>query len=274
LGYNYNVFNSNEGNSHATLKAAYEFSADVYRYGDDGDDIRAKEQTQAIFLYYGMELNYPIWRNVEHFDNSFPYSAVGIGLFFRIGSLEYLYLTTGFYVNEEKFERQLTARDFASAFGVNIPSIIDRPLLDFRAERRAIEFPLLLSFSLGQIKLLGGMLLESTYSDSRYFINGYEVGNGANKTDMRIFVEDRGYWDWTWSLISGLGINSDDAEDINKKFKEDSGINIYWVLGLDYDMMKHWGIGIKFLRYSTSKGEYKPLIVPSNRLRISTYLFI
>jgi len=219
------------------------------------EEFMKREANRTRFFRFGIELNSLIWRDIEYFDNSFPYTALGGGLFFRIGPEKTLYLTTGLYFKYEKFERQLTTRDFASAFGLSIPSIIDKPLLDLKWEKKSFEIPLLLNFGSEQIKFSGGILFEDYNSKS--FINGYEIG------------------DDTWSFLNEFGIDSDYADEINEKFGSTRNHNLYWVLGLDFDITRNWGVGIKFLTWNSSLGSYKPtLIERGSQARISTYFVL
>jgi len=222
---------------HITLKIGSDLElthtkAETEKIEKSAEEFRKREANRERFFRCGIELNSPIWRDIKYFDNSFPYTALGGGLFFRIGPEKILYLTTGLYFKYEEFERQLTVGDFASIFGLSIPSIIDKPLLDLKWEKKSLEIPLLLNFGSEQIKFSGGMLFE-LIDGNEYFIN-----------------------------------------EINEKFMENSTGNVYWILGLDFDITRSWGIGIKFLTWNTSLDKDKPLIEPGSQARISTYFVL
>jgi len=214
------------------------------------------EKPSARYFRPGIEINYPVYRSsIEFFDNSFPYPAIGAGLFFRIGP-EYFYFTTGANAKVEALKKEGFARAEFGILGINIVSV---PFLDLEWDRLFVEVPLLLSFGSGQIRFTGGALLDF-YALSEVNVNV--------SSDVPI--------------IGGQNvISASDAKKIEERFDKinlPSG-NIYVVLGLDIDIMRHWGIGVKCLIWggdwwddSDSDIDVNMGIEPSHfQTRVSTY---
>jgi len=179
------------------------------------------EKSSARYFRPGIELNYPVYRSsIEFFDNSFPYTAAGAGLFFRIGP-EYFYFTTGVNAKLDVLNKEGFARAEFGIFGINIVSV---PFLDLEWDRIFVEVPLLLSFGSGQIKFTGGALFDF-YVLSEVTVNVNEKLGGQ-------------------TIIS---VN--DADKIEERFDKINlpDGNLYWVLGLDIDIVRHWGVGVKCL---------------------------
>jgi len=190
---------------------------------------KEEEKTESSSRYFrlGIEINYPIYRSeIEFFDNSFPYAVGGAGLFFRIGP-EYFYLTTGANARLDVLYKEGIARADFGILGINL---VSAPLLDLEWDRLFVEFPLLLSFGSGQIKFTGGVLF-----------------------DFYVFSEVNIYVNENVPVIGGQNIiGTSDAEKIEDRFDKvnlPSG-NMYAVLGLDIDIMRHWGIGVKCLIFT------------------------
>ena len=182
------------------------------------------EESSARYFRPGIEINYPVYRSsIDFFDNSFPYLAAGAGLFFRIGP-EYFYLTTGANVKFESLYKEGIMRGEFGIFGINL---ISAPLLDLEWNRLFMEVPLQLSFGSGQIRFTGGVLFDF------YVLSEVNVNVNENVP-----------------IIGGQTIiSAGDAEKIEERFDKinlPSG-NIYVVLGLDIDVMRNWGIGVKCL---------------------------
>ncbi|GBU25423.1 hypothetical protein R83H12_02066 [Fibrobacteria bacterium R8-3-H12] len=188
------------------------------------------EKSSARYFRPGIELYYPVYRSkIDFFDNSFPYLAGGAGLFFRIGP-EYFYLTTGAYAKLDVLHKEGIARAEFKVLGINL---ISAPLLDLEWDRFFVEVPLLLSFGSGQIRFTGGALLD--------FYALSEVNINVNENVP---------------IIGGQNvISANDAERIDERFNELPSANLYVVLGLDIDIMRHWGIGVKCLILGSSFGE-------------------
>jgi hypothetical protein len=90
-------------------------------------------------------------------------------------------------------------------------------ILDLNWQRGSLEFPLLFSFDLGRIKFTGGTLLDFyVFKNDVYILLGNEILKSDNDTP---------YGD------------------------------LYLVLGLDIDIVRHWGVGAKCLIWGTSLGE-------------------
>ncbi|MCL1967670.1 MAG: hypothetical protein FWF67_07275 [Fibromonadales bacterium] len=213
------------------------------------------KEPSARYFRPGIEFNYLIYRSkIEIFENSFPYTAIGAGLFFRIGP-EYFYFTTGAYAQTDALYKEGIAKADFGIFGINIASV---PLLDLTWGRLFVEVPLLLSFGSGQIRFTGGALLDF-----------YAAG------EVDITVNEK---------IPGLGgqtlISANDAKKIEERFNDVPDGNLYWVLGLDIDVVRHWGIGVKCLIWGGSFGESEAadynidtgIEPPRFQTRISTYL--
>ena len=208
------------------------------------------EESSARYFRPGIEINYPVYRSsIEFFDNSFPYLAAGAGLFFRIGP-EYFYFTTGANAKVETLKKEGIAR---AEFGILGITLINAPLLDLEWNRLFVEVPLLLSFGSGQIKFTGGALFDF-YVLSEVNVNLSESLGGQNI------------------------ISTNDAEKIEERFDKTNlpGGNIYAVFGLDIDIMRHWGIGVKCLIWGGgSFGETDDIFIgiePSRfQTRVSTY---
>jgi hypothetical protein len=201
---------------------------------------KKEEKKSARFFRPGIEVNYPFWRSsVDYFDNSSPNIAVGGGLFLRIGP-DFFYFTTGFYLKTDVLEKH-EAVDL-EFFKLKLGSL---PLMDLRWGRAFAEVPLLLSFGSGQIRFTFGTLLD--------FYSG-------GRLDIDILDE---------KIIS---LKDAELELIEKRFNENQDGDIYFTLGLDFDIVRHWGLGIKFLVWGSSFGEYKSLIEPARcQTRVSTY---
>ena len=201
----------------------------------------AAESSSSRYFRPGIELNYPVYRSkIDFFDNSFPYIAAGAGLFFRIGP-EYLYFTTGAYAKMDFLQKEVT-KDLG-VFGIKITTL---PLLDITWGRLFVEVPLLLSFGSGQIRFTGGTLFDFyALSDISIDVLGNQV------------------------------LNSNDASEIEERFNEIPFGNMYWVLGLDIDVVRHWGIGVKFLIWNSTFDEpelYGAVFEPSRyQTRVSSY---
>jgi hypothetical protein len=200
------------------------------------------ESSSSSYFRPGIELNYPVYRSeIDFFDDSFPYIAAGAGLFFRIGP-EYLYFTTGAYAKLDILQKEVT-KDLG-LFGINTATL---PLLNIEWDRLFVEVPLLLSFGSGQIRFTGGALLDF-YATSE------------------IFVEE---------VFGEQVLSVSDASEIEEKFNEIPFGNMYWVLGLDIDIVRHWGIGVKFLIWNSTFDEpelYGAIFEPSHyQTRVSTY---
>jgi len=189
----------------------------------------------------GIEFNYPVYRSkIDFFDNSFPYTAGGAGLFFRIGP-EPIYFTTGAYAKMDVLHREET-QDL-NVFGIHITRL---PLMDITWSRLFVEVPLLLSFGSGQIRFTGGALLDF------YALSEIDIDVLNNRV---------------------LSIN--DADSIEERFEDIPSGNMYWVLGLDIDIVRHWGIGVKFLIWYNTFSEpdqNSEAFEPSHyQTRVSTY---
>jgi hypothetical protein len=201
----------------------------------------AAESSGPRYFRPGIEFNYPVNRSkIDFFDNSFPYTAWGIGLFFRIGP-EPIYFTTGAYAKQDVLHREET-QDL-SVLGIPIARL---PLLDITWSRLFVEVPLLLSFGSGQIRFTGGALLDF------YALSEIDIDVLNNRV---------------------LSIN--DADSIEERFEDIPSGNIYWALGLDIDIVRHWGIGVKFLIWYNTFGEPEQnseAFEPSHyQTRVSTY---
>ncbi|MDR2580469.1 MAG: DUF3280 domain-containing protein [Fibromonadaceae bacterium] len=175
----------------------------------------------------GIELNYPVYRSaIEFFDDSFPYLAAGAGLFFRIGP-ESIYFTTGAYAKLDVLWKEGIASADFGIFGINILSL---PLLDLEWGRFFMEIPLLLSFGSGQIRFTGGALLE-------YYVN----------SAIHITINES---------VPFIGGERFESEVIAQRFEKDiPDGSIYWVFGLDFDIVRYWGIGVKCLIWGGSLGD-------------------
>jgi len=222
----YSIWNIGIDNS-LSLNAGYIFeNINERKIITEREEKRKEKEENSSDRYFrlGIELNYPVYRSeIEFFDNSFPYVAAGAGLFFRIGP-EYFYLTTGANVKFESLYKEGIARADFGIFGINL---ISAPLLDLEWNRLFVEVPLLLSFGSGQIKFTGGLLFD--------FYTLSEVNVTVNEKVP---------------IIGGQNvISANDAEKIEERFDKINlpDGNVYVVLGLDIDIMRNWGIGIKCL---------------------------
>jgi len=217
----------------------------VYSYQSQKWDWRrekkAKDPDRPRYFRLGLELNYPAWRDsVDFFENSFPYPAIGGGLFFRLGT-DKIYLSTGFYAKAEMLERHET-RDLG-LFGITLTTL---PLMDIYWSRFFWEIPVLLNFGSGQIRFTGGLLLDF-YAASDFQID----------------------------VLGNTVLSESNRDRIMERFSESPDGNMYWVAGLDFDILKHWGIGVKFLILNNTFGDYESYDgFKSNamQVRVSTYL--
>jgi hypothetical protein len=181
------------------------------------------EQAQSRPRYFrlGLELNYPVWRDsIDFFENKFPYMAAGAGLFFRIGP-DKIYFTTGVYAKIDVLERHDT-RDL-SIWGIPLATL---PLMDIYWSRVLAEVPLFLNFGSGQIRFTGGALLDF------YVVSQFDI-----------------------DVLDNRVLSTNDIRTIEERFGEIPAGNMYWALGLDFDIVKYWGIGVKFLILNHSFGE-------------------
>jgi hypothetical protein len=216
----YSIWNIGIDNS-LSLNAGYMFENIRTERKKEKREEKSEESSTSYFRL-GLELNYPVYRSeIEFFDNSFPYLEAGAGLFFRIGP-EYFYLTTGAYARlDVLYKEGIVSKDFG-ILGINLGTV---PLLDLEWSRLFVEVPLLLSFGSGQIRFTGGMLLD-------FYALG-EVNVNVNENIP---------------IIGGQNIiSANDAEKIEDRFSEIPGGYLYTVLGLDIDIMRNWGIGVKCL---------------------------
>jgi len=251
LGYNFSSEFENSFVIRAGYRHHYETTVQIEDDSDDAPKEKEKEKNSRYFRP-GIEFNYPVYRSkIEFFDNSFPYLAGGAGLFFRIGP-EYFYFTTGAYAKVEGLYKEgFVSKDFG-IFGINLGSV---DFLDLEWNRLFVEVPLLLSFGSGQIRFTGGTLLD--------FYALSEININVNK-----------------KLGGKTIISANDAKKIEERFNEIPSGNIYAVFGLDIDIVRHWGVGVKCLVWGSSLGEsdsdldYKidMGIEPSRfQTRVSTY---
>jgi hypothetical protein len=193
------------------------------------DLVFAEDSEKSILGYFrpGIEVNLLVYGSeVKNFGTySIPSidGAVGVGLFSRIGGLEYGYFTTGIYAKMEGLiEEGFVSKDL-EIYGINIASV---DFLDLSWKRFSVEIPLLFSFDLGRIKLIGGTLLDF------YAFNEVRV-----EFNEKVPIE-----------VGSAG----------KDFKNDNDTpygDLYFVWGLDIDIVKHWGAGVKCLIWGTSLGE-------------------
>jgi len=243
VGIQFNNLNLSFGyNYNIFLKDSYAIHIGYRHDYEKADSIKKSDVKKKGSRYFrpGLELNYPVWRSrIDFFDNSFPYVAGGAGLFFRIGP-ESIYFTTGVYVKWDVLEEEYTRN--LGIFGINMFSL---PLLELRWERGFVEIPLLLSFGIGQIRFVAGALFDF-YAHS----------------EISLIVLEEGV------------LSFNDASEIEKRFSEVPSGNMYWVLGSDIDIVRHWGIGVKYLIWDHSWSEFDiPSVFEPNRFqtRVSTY---
>jgi len=255
LGYNFSSYFENS----FVIRVGFRHNYETKIKDDSGDAEKenvpkeeAPKENNSRYFRPGIEINYPVSRSkIEFFDNSFPYPAAGAGLFFRIGP-EYFYFTTGAYAKVDVLRKDgLLSADF-KILGISLATV---PLLDLEWTRFFVEVPLLLSFGSGQIRFVGGVLADF-YAASQ----------------IDIYVSDN---------LGGqniIKIKPSDVEKIEEKFDEVPNGNLYVVLGLDIDIMRHWGIGVKCLILGGSLDEesYSDIdmkgIEPSHfQTRVSTY---
>lgn len=221
------------------------------RTASTGHPVREKKRTRVFRS--GIEINYPVHRSEfeselvnELFENEFPYIAAGAGLFFRMGP-EPVYFTTGAYVKIDELYREGAVNvgpllGLPSFLPINIP-------VDIWWTRFYAEVPLLLSISTGQVRFVGGALLD--------FYLGSEL-----------YVE----------VLNDGVINWNNLETMEERFDESPSGNLYWTFGLDIDIFKYWGIGVKYIIHDSSFGESEDAVLgnafftPSkNQVRVSTY---
>jgi len=233
MGYLYNRWLFNLGYSMCTIDNSLSLNVGYIFENINEENIIAEKRKENVpenssdsYLRMGIEFNYPVYRSsIDFFDNDFPYTAAGAGLFFRIGP-EYLYITTGINAKfESLYKEGIVSKDFG-IFGINLGTV---PLLDMEWNRLFIEFPLLLSFGSGQIKFIGGALFD--------FYTLSEVSISVNEKVP---------------IIGGQTLARSVEEKIEERFDKVNlpAGNLYWVLGLDIDIMRNWGIGIKCLIWS------------------------
>jgi len=232
-----------------------------------------KEENTSTFRFkLGIEMNYPAYSKMNFFDNT-PYP--GGGLFLRMwpaGSSEF-YFTTGAYFNYEAFNKKAVGD--LSAFGIHIATL---PLLDLKWNRTFLEIPLLLNLNLfgnEQIKFTGGLLLEFCIINSfnMYISKDIPIIGGISIYDI---IRQQDYEDGIPIIIGNTSINANDADEIFS-FRKKSSNEHYLVLGLDMDILKYWGIGVKFLMRGVTisilgDSDDKSLIEPiSFQTRVLTY---
>jgi len=258
LGYNFNGHFENS----FVIRVGFRHNYETKIKDDSGDAEKenvpkeeAPKENKSRYFRPGIEINYPVSRSkIEFFDNSFPYPAAGAGLFFRIGP-EYFYFTTGAYAKVDVLYKEgIVSKDFG-ILGINLISL---PLLDLEWNRLFVEIPLLLNFGSGQIRFTGGALFD--------FYAASEINIKVNEKVP---------------IVGGQNIiSAKEAKKIEERFNEIPDGNIYAVLGLDIDIVRHWGIGVKCLIWGGSLGEsdsdldYKidTGIEPSHfQTRVSTY---
>jgi len=212
-----------------------------------------QKSTQKRYFRPGIEINYPVYRSeIEFFNNKFPYAAGSAGLFFRIGP-DNVYFTTGAYAKLDYLYRDsVVSAQLSGPFGITIARL---PLLDVSWSKFSVEVPALLSFGAGQIRFSGGMLFDF-YAVSEFSVNVNEKV----------------------PIIGGQNvISANDAETLEKRFGEAPTGSMYVALGLDFDIVKYWGIGVKCLIFTNTFGEersiesYKGFKPADFQTRVSTY---
>jgi hypothetical protein len=214
------------------------------------DVIKRKKSDKPRYFRPGIELNYPVYRSeIEFFNNEFPYPTGSAGLFFRVGS-DNIYFTTGAYAKFDYLYRDsVVSAQLNGPFGINIARL---PLLDIGWSKFSVEVPALLNFGAGQIRFSGGVLFDF-----------YAV------SELNIRVSESVPW------IGGQPvINENDADRLEERFDEAPTGNMYAAIGLDFDIVKYWGIGVKLLILTNSFGEtdsYKGFNPSALQTRISTY---
>ncbi len=203
------------------------------------------------YLRSGIEISMPVYRSAPDFfdKGDFPYSSFGGGFLTRIGP-EPVYLTTGFYVKYEYWKKKgAISKDF-NAFGIHLGSL---PLLDVDWGKFSAEIPAFLSFGSGQIRFTGGALFD-------FYLT----------SNLNVEVSE------DIPLVGGSRIlSANDAETLEDRFDEVPTGNMYWVLGFDFDIFRHWGIGAKYLFHFHAFGEedsYKGFVPNKHQVRVSTYL--
>ena len=224
LGYSvgleeaFNKFNS------LSLNAGYIFES----IGEKKEE--TPEKSSSRYFRPGIEINYLVYHSaVKNFDDyslTDPTSgAAEAGLFLRIGP-EYGYFTTGAYAKLEGLDKEGFVSKDIKIYGINIATV---NFLDLSWKRVSVEIPLLFSFGSEQIKFTGGTLLDF------YFFN--EVSIELNEKAP---------------IDVGGATGRDPIIDNDTPYGD-----LYLVLGLDIDIVKHWGIGAKCLIWGTSLGEAK-----------------
>ncbi|GBU25775.1 hypothetical protein R83H12_02433 [Fibrobacteria bacterium R8-3-H12] len=190
----------------------------------------ADDSSKADSTYFkpGIELNYLVYHSgVKNFDNySFINSkqgAAAAGLFFRIRP-EYGFFTTGAYVKWESLIEGFVPKDLEK-YGINIISV---DFIDLSWSRFSVEIPLLFSLGSEKLKFTSGTLLDF------YVFNEVDL-QFNEKAPMEVV---------------GHVLKSDNDTPFG---------DLYVVLGLDVDITRHWGAGIKCLIWGTSLGGAKEL---------------
>jgi hypothetical protein len=211
---------------------------------------RKKKSDRPRYFRSGIELNYPVYRSeIEFFNNKFPYASGGAGLFFRVGP-DNFYFTTGVNAKLDYLWRDsVVSAQLTGPFGITLARL---PLLDMYWEKLSMEVPLLLNFGAGQVRFSGGMLLDF-----------YAV------SEFNITVSVSVPW------IGGQPVISEnDADRLEERFNEAPTGSTYLALGLDFDIVKYWGIGVKLLFLTGSFGEtdsYEGFKPSELQTRISMY---
>ncbi|MDR3011611.1 MAG: hypothetical protein LBU70_00135 [Chitinispirillales bacterium] len=207
-------------------------------------DVIRRERRPERKRYFrpGIEVNYPVYRSeIKFWDNEYRYATGGAGLFFRIGP-EPLYFTTGAYMKFDFLEGNNTiSTENLNIFGINIPSI---PLgdMNFYWYKYSIEIPLLLNYTIAkQVRFTGGLLLD------------FDIGS-----DFWVSIDPIDSWwgwgdDWgeRWSRWEEL---LEIEEQIERQLQNIPIGDMYWVFGVDFDIVRYWGIGVKFLIHNSSFG--------------------
>jgi len=222
LGYNFSSYFENSFVIRAGYRLNYETKVKV---NDDSSDAPKEKEKEKNSRYFrpGIEINYPVYRSeIKVFDNSFPYLAGGAGLFFRIGP-ENFYFTTGANYKVDLLYKEGVVSKELGIYGIDIISV---PLLDLSWDRFSVEFPLLLSFGSGQIKFTGGALLDFYFFTNTVFV----------EVNEKVPIE------------GGTILISDGDTPYG---------DLYATFGLDIDIVRHWGVGVKCLVWGSSFGEAK-----------------
>jgi len=254
LGYN---FCSEEDLSSLAIRVEHKFEREKRIRRSNGENYAKQtsstgtvKEKRSRYFRPGIEINYPVYRSeIAFFNNEFPYATAGAGLFFRMGP-ENIYLTTGAYAKWDYLWRDsVVSAQLNGPFGI---PILRLPLLDISWERLSIEVPALLNFGSGQIRFSGGMLFDF-YAASVFNVTVNEhvpIVGGQNV------------------------ISANDAETLEKYFGEAPTGSSFLALGLDFDIVRYWGLGVKLLIWMDSFGEtesYKGFKPSKLQTRISMY---